>query len=86
MATLLGQVLVTQNGCDSRMLHAALTLWAERWGVRDAALHAGILVIVPNSGMTARAMARIVDELAQREDALASRLFWNEREGLIEPR
>lgn len=85
-ATRLGRVFVTHNGRDFRMLHEALTLWAARWGLRDAVLHAGILIIVPKKGMTVAAMAQIIDELANREADLASRLFvWNEREGLIEP-
>jgi hypothetical protein len=39
------RVLVTHNNRDYRMLHEALVLWAEEWGVLDRRRHSGILII-----------------------------------------
>lgn len=85
-ATQLGRVVVTHNGSDFRMLHEALGLWAERWGLRDAVRHAGILVIDQASGMKAAAMADVINnQLARHGEPVTNRLFaWNRRQGLVE--
>lgn len=38
-----GWVLVTNNRKDFRLLHTALQLWAERWGLQRQ--HAGIVIL-----------------------------------------
>lgn len=87
-ATETARVLITHNNADFRMLHEALTLWAERWLALDRLRHRGILIIEQGAprrgGLSVPTMVAIVRSLPLAE-SLDNRIFaWNDRLGLHE--